>query len=107
MAKSVRCRDCRVGGSCEGLHINMVRDQGLSLLQPVLDEPDGEAISTSRPRARSPLSRLANGRSPEPAARSLPGFPQPTDCAVDPLGLIEQERLLKKVARARPLKVER
>jgi pyruvate-formate lyase-activating enzyme len=99
-AKSVRCSECRVNTRCEGMHINMIRDQGLGLLAPLVE---GEAAERAEAALVAlypePPSRLATGRTPEPAARSLPGHVQPTQAEADPLAVIETQRLLKKLAR--------
>jgi pyruvate-formate lyase-activating enzyme len=100
--KSVRCGDCRVKDRCEGLHINMIRDQGLGMLAPLVDGAEAERCEALLlARHPEPLQRLGNGRLPEPAARSLAGHAQPTDSETDPLALIEISRMLKKQARAR------
>jgi hypothetical protein len=82
------------------MHINMIRDQGLGLLTPLVEGEAAEraeaALATLYPE---PRARLATGRTPEPAARSLPGHAQPTEAEPDPLAVIETQRLLKKLAR--------
>ncbi|MCP4806968.1 MAG: radical SAM protein [Proteobacteria bacterium] len=72
-AKSARCADCSLTGACGGLHINMLRDQGLELCRPIAGEP----VATE--------PRIATGMIPQPPAPSLPGFEQPTDAPEDPL----------------------
>lgn len=83
-AKSVRCRDCRVNDRCRGLHINMIRDQGLQLARPLVDgdwADEAEAQLASWPRP----TRMAEGPRPQPAHPSLFGHPEPTEPPVDPL----------------------
>lgn len=100
-AKSVRCRDCRVNDRCEGLHINMIRDQGLGMLTPLSDGEEAERVERRMLELYpSPRPRLAHGSPAVPAAQSLPGFAQPTEAAKDPLALIEEHRLLRKQQRA-------
>jgi MoaA/NifB/PqqE/SkfB family radical SAM enzyme len=95
--KSVRCGDCRLDAVCEGIPINMVRDQGLAMLAPLDDTAEiGAPLSTLLARG---LSRLAGGRPPEPVAPSLPGHAPPRAAPPDPLAVIERERLLKKTRR--------
>lgn len=102
--KSVRCSDCRVNDRCEGLHINMIRDQGLGMLKPLTTGAEAERCEAALlARHPEPLQRLGNGRLPEPAARSLAGHAQPTQAETDPLALIEQARMAKKQARSRAL----
>ena len=35
MAKSERCKDCVVHDRCDGLHVNMIRHQGLKIIEPL------------------------------------------------------------------------
>ena len=83
-AKSVRCRDCRVFQRCRGLHINMIRDQGLRLALPLIDgewAQEAEAQLASWPRPRS----MGEGPAPLPAHPSLFGHPPPEEPPEDPL----------------------
>lgn len=90
-AKSVRCRDCVLEPRCEGLHINMIRDQGLALAEPVTGAWAAEAERQLRTLHPEPPARLAGGRRPEPVAPSLPGFPPPQEAAPDPLGVFAEQ----------------
>ena len=92
-ARSVRCADCAVVDRCEGLHVNMIRDQGLRLCRP-LASADG--IDLPRPSAR-----VAQGRVLVDSSPSLPGFPAPGPVASDPLAALvlrkERERALRRL----------
>jgi len=88
-ARSLRCKDCRVEARCEGPHINMIRDQGLSLCAPL------ESGSWAEEAQRQLLelypevpARLASGRPPEAIAPSLPGFEVPSSSPPDPLSVL-------------------
>jgi len=99
-AKSIRCRECVLNTRCDGAHINLLRDQGLARLAPFVEGPGAEAaLAAAVQRCPEPISRLANGRPPEPPAPSLPGFPMPTDTVTDPLALVAAEQLLRKKRR--------
>ncbi len=92
-SKSSRCDDCALIGRCDGMHINMIRDQGLKLLEPMTSGPwleDATAQLTAR--YPDPISRIAQGRPLQPAATSLPGFAQPTHAPQDPLAIVEEQR---------------
>jgi MoaA/NifB/PqqE/SkfB family radical SAM enzyme len=85
-AKSLRCADCRVTDRCDGIHINMIRDQGLKLARPLVtgawaEDAERQLIA----RWPSPPRRLADGRPMEAVAPSLPGYPPPTDSPEDPV----------------------
>jgi MoaA/NifB/PqqE/SkfB family radical SAM enzyme len=93
-AKSVRCADCPVAGRCEGAHVNMIRHQGLAQLRPLAAGPEADAAKHQLERLfPEPVARLATGRSPKPVAASLPGFPEPKPPPLDPLAVIELERI--------------
>lgn len=81
--KSVRCEDCPVTHRCEGLHINMIRDQGLALARPLQGDwaAEAEAQLALHPK---PL-RIRDGLPPQPPAESLPGFAPPAEPPEDPL----------------------
>ncbi len=100
-AKSVRCQDCPVTARCEGAHINMIRDQGLAILTPLEGDQAADASAQLEARFPQPPPRLANASEPVAPAQSLPGFAQPTSAPEDPLAVIQQERLLKKLKRRR------
>jgi len=72
--KSIRCRDCAADARCEGLPIQMVRDQGLRLARPLDVAPELPA----------PSPRLSEGRPPQGATPPLPGF-EAAAVTVDPL----------------------
>ena len=72
-AKSSRCADCALTAACDGLHINMIRDQGLGLCRPI----SGDRVPAT--------PRIATGMPVQRAAPSLPGFEQPTSAPEDPL----------------------
>ncbi len=88
-AKSVRCADCAAHCPCEGVHINMARDQGLGQLAPLGEGPRAEPTVVALERLRSGRGlRLAEGRPAELFAASLPGYPEPAEPPKDPLALI-------------------
>jgi MoaA/NifB/PqqE/SkfB family radical SAM enzyme len=99
-SKSSRCDDCLLADRCDGMHINMVRDQGLSLLDPMTDGPWlADAKAQLDRRYPEPIRRIMHGRDAQPAALSLPGFAQPTSAPEDPLAIVEQQRRQKREAR--------
>lgn len=84
--KSARCEDCRINSRCEGLSINMVRDQGLGILKPLIDgDWAEEAEAQMHLRHPEPPARIATGMPPQAVAPSLPGFPEPGPAPEDPL----------------------
>lgn len=92
-SKSSRCEDCAVSDRCDGLHINMVRDQGLVLLDPLQSGPwRDDALSQLKARHPEPIRRILHGRDPQPAAPSLPGFAMPTESVKDPLAVVAAKR---------------
>jgi MoaA/NifB/PqqE/SkfB family radical SAM enzyme len=95
-AKSSRCADCRVTDRCDGMHVNMIRAQGLGMLDP-LKEGDWAEESERQLRALYPEVplRISTGKPKEPVAESLPGFGQAPEPPEDPL-VIEQRRLEEK-----------
>jgi MoaA/NifB/PqqE/SkfB family radical SAM enzyme len=98
--KSVRCADCRVTARCDGAHINMIRDQGLAILTPLVEGAEADAACAQVARLHpEPISRLANGRPVEARAPSLPGHAMPEGSVPDPLALIAREQLLRKAKR--------
>ncbi len=103
-AKSVRCADCRVSDRCEGPHINMVRDQGLAQLTPLIDGAEADRMVARLEQIfPEPPSRLATASSPEAVAPSLPGYAAPGVAPPDPLAVIQKQREEKRRARRRPL----
>jgi pyruvate-formate lyase-activating enzyme len=106
-SKSSRCEDCLVEDRCDGMHINMIRDQGLALLRPMID---GAWLDDARAQLTAlhpqPIRRILHGRDPQPAAVSLPGFAQPTSAPADPLAMVaDQQRKQReeRLAKAREL----
>lgn len=96
-ARSLRCRDCAVEARCRGAHINLLRDQGLGALTPLRGGEETEAADARlRELFPEPLPDVAKGAPPVGASPSLPGFPAPTEEVRDPLGLIAEERLLRR-----------
>ena len=98
--KSVRCDDCRVTDRCDGIPINMVRDQGLALAKPLTEGAWADAAEAQL-KARHPesLGRIRTGMTPQPVAPSLPGHAAPTGAAPDPLAVIAVEVEKKRRAR--------
>ncbi|MCB9778813.1 MAG: radical SAM protein [Alphaproteobacteria bacterium] len=86
-AKSVRCADCALDSRCDGVHINMIRDQGLKQCRPL--SPDdawgADALAQLTARWPTPRPRVGDGKALEPAPPSLPGHAQPTAPVADPL----------------------
>jgi len=101
LAKSLRCRDCRVTDRCEGAHINFIRDQGFAELQPLREgewaEDAAAQLLAMRPK---PLPRVRDGQPLEPVAPSLPGFAPPQAAPVEPLiEFAQKARELRERAR--------
>ncbi len=78
-AKSVRCRECRVNDRCPGIHINMIRDQGLELAQALVDGDWAEEAEAQlagwKPRLRMADGPLAQAPHPSLFGHSPPGEP--------------------------------
>ncbi len=91
-SKSLRCRECRVSERCDGIHVNMVRDQGLRLAVPLSGSWADEAERQLLALHPEPLDRVGLGRALEPAARSLPGFPEPAGPVLDPLAVVAKNK---------------
>jgi len=107
-AKSVRCRDCSVADRCNGIHINMVRAQGLSLAQPLTDDNWSQEARTQLHRSYpKPFSRVEQGQQAQSPASSLPSFAAPKKAPRDPLAIIaeEQEKKQKERRRLRRIKL--
>jgi len=106
--KSVRCEDCRLNDRCDGIAINMVRDQGLSLARPLTKGAWAEEAERQL-HARFPEApgRIETGMPPQPVAESLPGFDGPKAAAPDPLAVISVQMEKKRQARlARRAKIK-
>ncbi len=105
-SKSLRCRGCRVTDRCEGIHVNMVRDQGLRLAQPLTDgawADDAEAQLVAR--WPTPPPRVEQGAPPLGAAPSLPGYAAPSGPVLDPLAVVARDKEKKRAARRAALAV--
>lgn len=89
-AKSERCQGCAVTDRCDGIHVNMIRDQGLSLARPLAAAP------ANHPAAQR---RIAEGCAPLPPADSLPGFAPPQQPPRDPLAVIAEQLQARRAAR--------
>jgi MoaA/NifB/PqqE/SkfB family radical SAM enzyme len=100
--KSLRCQDCRVNDRCDGVHVNMIRDQGLRILEPLTEGAwADDAAAQLEKRWPVPPRRLADGRPAQPPAKSLPGFPDTVPVVEDPLAVIgrkQQEAQLRRGA---------
>lgn len=87
-AKSVRCADCRVTDRCDGVHINMIRAQGLRLCRPLTDgDWADDAYRQLVARWPTPPQRVRDGKALEAPHRSLPGYPEPQGPIDDPLAV--------------------
>jgi hypothetical protein len=87
--KSVRCSDCRVNDRCEGIHINMIRDQGLRQADPLVEGVwADDAVQQLEARWPTAPERVLDGRQALGPAPSLPGFAQPQTAPADPLAVI-------------------
>lgn len=105
-SKSLRCRGCRVTDRCEGVHVNMIRDQGLKLCQP-LTEGDwaDEAERQLTARFPEPPRWVEHGAPPLAAAPSLPGFAAPGGPVLDPLAIVARDKQKQRAARRAALNV--
>jgi MoaA/NifB/PqqE/SkfB family radical SAM enzyme len=99
-SKSSRCEDCKIADRCDGMHINMIRDQGLKLLRPMTSGAwlkDAQAqLESQHP---TPIRRIRHGRDPQPPAPSLPGFAAPTEAPMDPLAMVEAQKRARQEER--------
>lgn len=91
-SKSLRCRECRVSDRCDGIHVNMVRDQGLRLAAPLTGAWADEAERQLLVLHPEPLDRVGRGRPLEPAAPSRPGFADPGAPVLDPLAVVAKNK---------------
>jgi pyruvate-formate lyase-activating enzyme len=96
-SKSSRCEDCALVERCDGLHINLIRDQGLRQLVPLTE---GAWLEDARQQllARPLPLRISQGAPPQPPAASLPGHAMPDAVVRDPLQLIEEQRQARRAA---------
>lgn len=107
-SQSLRCRDCRVADRCDGIHVNMVRDQGLRLAQPLVDGAwADEADRQLRALHPEPPPSLERGAPPLPPADSLPGYDRPTAEVVDPLAVVFRDKQRDRAKRRAALNVLR
>jgi MoaA/NifB/PqqE/SkfB family radical SAM enzyme len=107
LAKSERCRECRLDDRCDGIHINMIRDQGLKLARPLTTGAwADDAYAQLSARWPEPPKRLANGRKPEAPPPSLPGHGEVPEPPLDPLAVIALQQQAKRAARAAARKAE-
>ena len=101
-ARSVRCRECRVVGRCDGVHINMIRDQGLAQCRPLTDgawaEEAERQMTALQPEPRARVERGAPLQAPPP---SLPGFAMPETPVTDPLAAVAMKLKKRREERAR------
>ncbi len=105
-SKSLRCRDCRVNDRCEGIHVNMIRDQGLKLAQPLVDgdwADDAQAQLTACWPV--PPGRVETGAPPLAPGASLPGFAEADGPVLDPLAVVARDKQQKRAARRAALQV--
>ena len=108
--KSVRCADCRVTDRCEGIHINMIRDQGLRQAKPLVKgswADDAEAQLTAR--WPDPHHRVHHGRPSLGPSPSLPGFAEPDTAPRDPLAVIGEavaEKAQRRKARREAIRAK-
>lgn len=92
-SKSVRCQDCKLNERCDGIHINMVRDQGLQLAKPLQDgEWTQHAEKQLQKMYPNGLKRISLGMNPQAVAESLPGFMSPQVPPRDPLAIIAEKK---------------
>jgi MoaA/NifB/PqqE/SkfB family radical SAM enzyme len=100
-AKSVRCRECRVDDRCDGVHINMIRDQGLRQCRPLLDGAwADEAVRQLQARHPAPLARVDVGAPLQAPPPSLPGFAMPDGPVTDPLAAVAMKLKKRREERA-------
>lgn len=101
-AKSVRCRECRVNDRCDGVHINMIRDQGLRQCQPLMEGSwADEAVRQLHRLHREPVVRVEQGAPLQAPPPSLPGFAMPEAPITDPLAAVAMKLRKRREERAR------
>ena len=105
-SKSLRCRDCRVVERCDGIHVNMIRDQGLKLAAPLTEGPwADEAEAQLAERWPTPPQRVEHGAPPVAPAPSLPGHDAPGGPVLDPLAVVARDKQRRRAARRAALRV--
>jgi pyruvate-formate lyase-activating enzyme len=96
LAKSERCKDCIVDKSCDGLHVNMIRHQGLKILHPLQKNSDINSWSSNAKiqleTLRPNYSRVLGGQPSQNPADSLDGFAKPEAPPEDPLAVIARKK---------------
>jgi hypothetical protein len=109
-AKSSRCEDCRVDDRCDGMHLNMIRDQGLKLLVPLATGHEADHAEAHLTAIfPEPLGRIRHGMTPQPPAVSLYGKAQPESAPQHPLDVLDEARKqarAERLARAKALFAE-
>ena len=101
-SKSVRCKRCPVTNRCTGFHINMVRDQGLSLCQPLSVNPDTAAVFADLKAIHpTPIQGVEHGAPAREAPVSLPGFTMPVGPVTDPLAAVAMKLRKQREERSR------
>jgi len=99
-ARSSRCEDCVVESRCDGMHINMIRNQGLAQLTP-LEQGDeaAQALALLTALHPEPPRRIRHGRAPQPVSPSLFGHATPDSAPRHPLEIIDEARKPERAAR--------
>jgi len=101
-SKSVRCKRCPATDRCPGFHINMVRDQGLSLCRPLTEGADTEVVLDNlKVLHPEPIRGVEHGAPTRKAPPSLPGFAMPEGPVTDPLAAVAMKLRERREARAR------
>ena len=85
---------------CDGMHVNMIRDQGLGMLEPLVTG-EWTASVEAQLKAKNPEAplRVSTGKSAEVTAASLPGFGEAPEPLEDPLAIEQQKLEAKREAR--------
>lgn len=102
---SLRCRQCPVQDRCEGLPVNLVRDQGLALARPLHGPWADDAAAQLTALHPAPLARPSRGEGLQPAAPSLPGYAAPSGDVLDPLAVVARDKQLAREQRRAALAV--
>ena len=105
LAKSERCKDCIVNHKCDGLHVNMIRHQGLKIIDPLMESQSSDDASWGK-KAEKQLqllrpnhNRIAHGMPCQKTAQSLAGFSDVNVPIEDPLAILAREREDRKKQR--------